>query len=60
VLYLRNRVVKEELDRVTLAADLGSEQQQDQNYIFMGSVNDMDDEENSKCGKIMVDMGTMA
>jgi hypothetical protein len=41
-LYLRNRVVKEQLDRVTLAADLGSDvfsgEDRDQDYIVMGSV----------------------
>lgn len=45
-MYLRNRIVKEQLDRVTLAADLGSDvlaSDNDQNYVVMGSINDNND-----------------
>ena len=52
VLYLRSRVVKEQLDRVTLAGELGSDifsSGVDQHYIVMGNV--AQDEDNKVVGQ---------
>jgi hypothetical protein len=48
VLYLRSRIVKEHLDRVTLAGELGSDifsSGVDQHYIVMGSIGHDDTDE---------------